>query len=216
MTSRDVQLLTVSTCFQWEAVKHVKRQGGLHTWCLSVSTGVSLFCCLLWCPKGPNQKYKDIKMKQFFIEIHHWKQKPGRMMLMKRMRGKGCGVQFALWRLAEGFPCNIHHQVARISGDPWTSPVPDHKRNIPHCRTMQPMALDQEERSQLGPKMHRDLHPGLINLWWTCLRGCLTIKRPKHPSCQWQPDKMEFLMQSFKKYWRVNLLFSNKLKTELT
>ena len=30
---------------------------------------------------------------------------------------------------------------------------PGHKRNIADCRTLQLLALDQEERAQLGPKM---------------------------------------------------------------
>ena len=64
-----------------------------------------------------------------------------------------------------GFPCNIH-QVAQRSGDVWTIAAPDHKRRITHCRTLQPMAVDQGHA--------RDMHPGLINLWWAGLRrGCL-------------------------------------------
>ena len=47
---------------------------------------------------------------------------------------------------------------------------------------MRPVALDQEERSELVPKDSRDMHRGLINLCWSSLRrGGLEIKKAETP-----------------------------------
>ena len=74
-----------------------------------------------------------------------------------------------------------HHQVAQWSGNSQTALHQTMKETqITVCRTLQPMALDQEERSQLGPKMLG--HATRCDLPAVGLprRGCLVIQRPKH------------------------------------
>ena len=56
-------------------------------------------------------------------------------------------------RGSRGLPCGGLAAGGFPAGNPRASRAPDHKRNATHCRALQPMALDQEERSQLGPKM---------------------------------------------------------------
>lgn len=72
------------------------------------------------------------------------------------------------------------HQGAQRARTPRSSPVPDHKRNIGGRKMLQPMAMDQEGRPQLGPKMLRSTAQG------RSVCGGPQLVTPDHPTGGWQ------------------------------